>query len=311
MKRSFLNNNFGPDDKARFGPKRVDESEEAYKERAEREKIAKATTSSGHGMLYRLGWEVYKGRVMVEDRGYGGWNTDAALHYFDQIVPDQSERKLDVVSVAFGANDASVDVPENRKKGKIPNQAVPPSRFKSNLGTIVDKIRERQPDCRIVLATPSPCLPSMMFDSEFRDWNKKAVDVVINRTTPQVRVYAEIVRSVAAEKGVPVFDQFAALEDRADDREIYTDGLHLSKAGYDILFERFIGFVAEHFPDHDPLGTKSESGSGTVPVKVPPKPEFGSLVEVFKVVGELEFEPPAAEEDRKMDLEFHDKFGPA
>jgi acyl-CoA thioesterase-1 len=77
----------------------------------------------------------YQGKVTLENRSVGGTDTAWALGMIDKVV----ELKPNLLIVAFGMNDAA---------GR------PASEYQENVQTLIDKVRDRLPECEFVLVAP-------------------------------------------------------------------------------------------------------------------------------------------------------------
>ena len=95
-------------------------------------------------------------------------------------------------------------------------------------------------ETRIVLITPPPVNTDM--------WNNRSRD--FDRT----REYAEAVKEVARETQLPALDTWTALFEAGGSTmggcaKFLTDGLHLSSAGYKIIYDLLIKAITEHYPE--------------------------------------------------------------
>jgi isoamyl acetate esterase len=128
---------------------------------------------------------------------------------------------VQLLTIWFGANDATVP-PENP-------QHVPLDRFKANLVRLVDMVKSPtsayySPDTRIILITPPPV--------NTYQWEE-------GRNFVKTHSYAIAVKEVGEQVGVPVADVWTAIWDAAGHNEqalapLLSDGLHLSKDGYEV-----------------------------------------------------------------------------
>ena len=132
--------------------------------------------------------------------------------------------RVQLLTIWFGANDACL--PGFR-------QHVPLSQFSENITTMVRSIRAPEsplysPETRIFLITPPPIhVPSMREDIQ----PTRAFDIT--------KAYAEEVKKIGEVEKVPVVDAWtgvweAAGENKEAVKAFLTDGLHLSKAGYEV-----------------------------------------------------------------------------
>ena len=80
----------------------------------------------------------------------------------------------------------------------------------------------------------------------------------------QVRIYAQAVRDLAAELGVPLFDTFALFESREGGFDLIGDGCHPYVEGHQLIADGMLSLVDE--PPHAP-GPNVIAGSRPV---VPP-----------------------------------------
>ena len=130
---------------------------------------------------------------------------------------------MQLLTIWFGANDA---VPPPSP------QHVPRDRYKANLVHLVNMVKSPtsahySPDTRIILITPPPV---NTYERE-------------DRVFAETKSYAEAVKEVGAQMGVPVADvwteiwEAAGRDERACERFLY-DGLHLNDAGYEVRSSR-------------------------------------------------------------------------
>lgn len=127
--------------------------------------------------------------------------------------------KVQLLTIWFGANDAAPPPSP---------QHVPLDRFKANLVHLVNIVKSptspyHSPDTRIILITPPPV--------NSYQWT--------TRIFAETQAYAEAVKEVGAQVGVPVADVWTEIWDAAghDERScgrFLYDGLHLNAAGYEV-----------------------------------------------------------------------------
>ncbi|KAI8983563.1 SGNH hydrolase-type esterase domain-containing protein [Pilobolus umbonatus] len=177
---------------------------------------------------------IYQRRVDVFNRGFSGFNTDWSLPITSQILPTVEQQKKDessvlLMTIFFGANDAALP---------FSPQHVPLERYKSNLKTMIDLVKDPQSDhynprLRLVLITPPPV-------NEV-DWKKRCEEegIKLNRTNESARMYSEAVNAVGKEKGVVVIDIWSHLMEKVNKEnyglsDFLSDGLHLTKQGYKV-----------------------------------------------------------------------------
>lgn len=126
---------------------------------------------------------------------------------------------MQLLTIWFGANDAAPPPSP---------QHVPRDRYKANLAHLVDMVKSPtsayySPDTRIILITPPPV--------NTYQWTE--------RIFTETKLYAEAVKELGAQVGVPVADvwteiwEAAGRDERACEQFLH-DGLHLNAAGYEV-----------------------------------------------------------------------------
>jgi lysophospholipase L1-like esterase len=88
----------------------------------------------------------YHVKADILNRGFSGYNTRMILPLVDSIFSSKIEN-VQLVTVWLGSNDSSISA-----------QGVPVEEFKQNLSKIVDKIKQLQPKCKILMITPQVLL---------------------------------------------------------------------------------------------------------------------------------------------------------
>jgi len=169
-----------------------------------------------------------------------------ALPVWEQIIAKRGEvpvqphtPRVRLITIWLGANDAS-----------LPGftQHVPLSRFSENLTTMVRAIRAPEsqwysPKTRLLLITPPPIhVPSMEVDMQ----PTRAFDVT--------KAYAEEVKKVGEAENVPVVDAWSRIWEAAGQNKeavkgFFTDGLHLGKSGYEVVFVALEEAIIQRYPE--------------------------------------------------------------
>jgi len=189
------------------------------------------------GFAQRLA-SVYARKLDVINRGFSGYQTDWAIPVFEQIFAKQHEQlhvpKVQLLTIWYGANDAA-PFPSS--------QHVPRDRFKANLIHLVDMVKSPtsayySPHTRIILITPPPVNTHQWPDRDFG----------------QTKLYAETVKEVGEQTGVPVADVWteiweAAGQDEKSCENFLYDGLHLNAEGYEIVFNSIMKVIAGKYPE--------------------------------------------------------------
>ena len=120
------------------------------------------------------------------------------------------------------------------------SQHVPLPEYKTNLGSIVDNMRNMlSPSCAIILISPPP------MDAEA--WVKHSLNN--NRTLEQSDAYRKACSEVAMEKKTHFVDAWQAIMNSKDWKECLCDGLHLSGEGNDILYQEVLKSIQTNVPE--------------------------------------------------------------
>lgn len=187
---------------------------------------------------------LYVRKLDILNRGFSGYNTNWALPVWEQLIAKRGEvqhytPRVQLITIWFGANDAC-----------LPGctQHVPLSRFSENLTMMVRAIRAPEsqwysPETRLLLITPPPIhVPSMN------------VDMQPTRTFDVTKAYAEEVKKVGETENVPVVDAWSRIWEAAGNnkevvKSFLTDGLHLGKSGYEVVFVALEEAIIQQYPE--------------------------------------------------------------
>ncbi|ORX57364.1 SGNH hydrolase [Hesseltinella vesiculosa] len=200
----------------------------------------------------------YQRKLDVFNRGFSGYNTDWALPLLRQILPTvetqrQTPARIELMTIFFGANDAA-----------IPGAAqhVPLDRYKSNLLTMLDLIKNPQspyynPNIRLILITPPPL-------NEVQ-WRQRCIEFGndMDRYAHVTKEYAMTVKELAKEKNIVCADIWSRVTEKAQASEngladYLFDGLHLNGNGYKELHSLLMELIGKHFPEIHPDALEME-----------------------------------------------------
>ncbi|GAA5994136.1 hypothetical protein JCM11641_003833, partial [Rhodosporidiobolus odoratus] len=189
----------------------------------------------------------YTRKLDVMNRGLSGYNTRWAVPCLKEWLPkkDSDEPKTQLMTIWLGANDSALP-------GEP--QHVPIDDYTSNLREIISLIRSptspyHSPSASLILITPPPIYPP--------DWAivraSRGLPDRPDREQSNTKAYAEAVKRLGEEEGVPVVDAYSAIWDAAGGKEgnlkpFFTDGLHLKVKGYEFVVEGVKRVIAEHYP---------------------------------------------------------------
>ncbi|KAH7417825.1 GDSL Lipase/Acylhydrolase family protein-like protein [Cadophora sp. MPI-SDFR-AT-0126] len=214
--------------------------------------------SMGFGMAAEL-QAAYVRRFDVINRGYSGYNTNHAVDIITRALPTPEQASMKFLTIWFGANDAN--------KNPTQGQYVPPEQFKFNLLAIINHPAVKTHSPNIILITPPPFEESLLVELQ-KVWGATGE----TRKAKDAQEYAEIVKQVGKEAGVPVVDAWGLCMEKAGWRaesgevlpggdaevrsavlaDLLHDGLHLSPSGYKIVFDGLVAVMKKHWPEFPP-----------------------------------------------------------
>ncbi|CCM03909.1 uncharacterized protein FIBRA_06060 [Fibroporia radiculosa] len=200
-----------------------------------------------HGFAQRLAF-AYNRKLDVINRGMSGYNTEWIIPVFEQCFATQNEQqhvpKVRLLTIWLGANDAATEGTP---------QYVPLPAYSANLAKLVRTVTDSasahySPVTRILLLTPPPV--------NTHQWaaHRAEQNQTLDRNFEKTRTYAQAVRDVGKQVGVPVVDLWTALWDACGHveeqlSEYLSDGLHLTDRGYAIVFDEIMKSVSENYPE--------------------------------------------------------------
>ncbi|KAJ5171888.1 hypothetical protein N7492_004481 [Penicillium capsulatum] len=200
--------------------------------------------------------EAYSRKLDIVNRGFSGYTTAHAVKVFPRFFPSPQIANVRLMTIFFGANDATVPTHV---------QHVPLDQFRDNLKSIIQHPATQAQNPRIMILTPPPVNE---YQLEKFDADKNTAHP--SRTASLTKLYAEAAQEVGTSLGVPVVDVWAAFMASAGWKEgqpligsrdvpdleefncLFTDGLHLTPAGYRIVYSEIMKAIRQHWPDQDP-----------------------------------------------------------
>ena len=220
--------------------------------------------------------DIYQRRCDVYNRGMSGYNTDWFLRYlntkegeFDvfgmMADTDSSNNSVKLVTIFFGANDASCIV-------KNPRHHVPLSRFELNLKEIVSKCQMHYgQSVKFIFITPPPVCHQSRLEFQIKKFKEKATGE-LERTLQLSGAYANVVERVAKELKVPCLNVWKEMQEGlststetsssldGETKEVkegekhpwsiyLSDGLHLSREGNLFVGKRLATLISQVYPD--------------------------------------------------------------
>ncbi|EPS29415.1 hypothetical protein PDE_04364 [Penicillium oxalicum 114-2] len=200
--------------------------------------------------------DAYRRQMDVVNRGFGGYTTAHAIKIVHEILPSPETAKVRLMTIFFGANDACV--PSHV-------QHVPIEIYKENLQKIIQHPATQAHNPRLIIITPPPVNEYQL--KEFDDAKDTAHP---SRTAQRAKEYAEAAKEVGAALKVPVADVWGTFMSTVGWQEgqaligsrdlpanhgfsnLFTDGLHLTAAGYRLVYDEVRKTIKNNYPDLDP-----------------------------------------------------------
>ncbi|KAJ9121534.1 hypothetical protein QFC22_002152 [Naganishia vaughanmartiniae] len=203
--------------------------------------------------------DAYQRKMDVLNRGFGDYNTEWALPLFKRLFPlrwDPSQfPQIKMIVIWLGTNDAVVPddapspVPDDAEYTS--GRSVPLAKYVANLNKMIDSLTDSYseyylPGVRIALVTPPPVVISM------REPGRAKVD--LEHTRKYKDACLSIGKQWSRKSGgrVQPVDCWKAITDAAqgeDDTAIkpfFTDGVHLSSSGYEVVFDELIRIIQKN-----------------------------------------------------------------
>jgi len=165
--------------------------------------------------------------VQVINAGVNGDISATAIHRLER---DVLQYKPYYVSIMFGVNDAGYYRPATDSMADTPR--VTAQDFRSNLKAIIEAVQKVH--AKPVLVTPVP-MNSAYAHKDFPAYVENGLNYLVDE-------YADIIRGLSLETGVPLIDVHRAFSTDPITDKLVPDGIHPNRAGH-----RFIGdiFVRE------------------------------------------------------------------
>lgn len=164
------------------------------------------------------------GYYTMDIKGFPGYTTRAALPLAPRLFTKDYLRNVHYFIIFFGHNDSWQD---------DCTLGVPLSQYKDNLLIMVKLLLEDgMVKDRIMLVTPG-----WYHAADWSEYQNKNLGTNITKSFDHCRLYAEATQQVAQETGVALIDWFKITSNYKPLRELFCDGLHLSKKGAKLLFD--------------------------------------------------------------------------
>ncbi|KZO97776.1 SGNH hydrolase [Calocera viscosa TUFC12733] len=183
--------------------------------------------------------QAYIRKLDVVNRGYGGYNSRFLYEVVKQMAVEEGTKglsKVALVTLFIGANDSTDAVMNPRQHVALPLYK---EKVKAILALFPATVAK-------ILIAPPPSQPDR--------FSKLIGQVSPDRSNEVTKQYADAIVEVGLEIGVPVvnlFTEFTKIPESEWDR-LFSDGLHLTAAGYEILSSALASLIKTKYPALDP-----------------------------------------------------------
>lgn len=209
--------------------------------------------------------DTYARKLDVVNRGLSGYNTMQALRALPLCIPKPEQAKVRFLLIFFGMNDARI-----RGSPGGPDQSTSVDEYRRYIRYMANHPSVRaHKDVRIILVTTPPIdeRKALLADQE------KYPDLcpVLRRAAISTAIYAQAMRTLGQELGIPVLDIYTAMLARSGHgrettpipgsleapknptlQSYLTDGLHFSGEGYRLLFGQLMALIERTWSDQMP-----------------------------------------------------------
>ncbi|WWD22205.1 hypothetical protein CI109_106696 [Kwoniella shandongensis] len=224
------------------------------------------TQTTQNDTLYQHLSEYFERRLDVVNRGHGGFNTEWTIPVLKRaltpkVKADQGHgQKIRVMTLWLGTNDAALPPAATH---------VPVDQYKANLHEIISLVKSPDspyysPETKIILLTPPPVIAEV--------WRKGVADwaILSGLMSPEEMVaerdhdpkvmagYAKACLEVGQEAGLDAINVHAGIIEAAGGDSpakllpYFSDGIHMTGKGYDVVFTLFKELIERKYPKLTP-----------------------------------------------------------
>jgi lysophospholipase L1-like esterase len=174
----------------------------------------------------------------IANAGVGGNTTAMARQRFEA---DVLSRKPALVVISFGINDSAIDVWKGDTEPRVAQR-----QYEENLRHFVHALRDR--GTSVILMTPNPLVWTPLTQAQYGRPPYDAADP--GGFNLRLRDYAEVVRTIGVEEGVPVIDVYRISGERAGEPglcRLLLDGMHPNDRLHRIVADELLEIIPEVF----------------------------------------------------------------
>lgn len=168
----------------------------------------------------------------IINRGLSGYNSEWCLKVAPQILNEYSHLELTIVFI--GVNDCYLPI--------NPQQHVPLDRYRRNLAEILAIAKTKG---RVLVLCPT------FVDIDAWERQRISVGKVLDRSVDFTKQYHDACYEVATECACASVKTWTYFVD-ASQEDMFTDGLHLSSSGNDLMFKLITDAIENNWPELKP-----------------------------------------------------------
>lgn len=178
--------------------------------------------------------DIYARKADILLRGYFGWNSRRAVEVLDQVFPKSAVNQPSLVIVYFGGNDSMGP----HSSGLGPH--VPLQEYIENMRKIATHLKSLSESIRLIFVSSPP-----VDEAKIRENRSSALSEIV-RTNDLCRRYSDACVDLCRDMDIKVVDLWTAMQKREDWlTACFTDGIHLSEEGSNIVVEEILKVLKE------------------------------------------------------------------
>lgn len=160
----------------------------------------------------------------LDVRGFEGYNSALGLELMPKLFPRSYLEKVEIFIPFFGHNDSWHEL--------FP-MALPPDEYEKNMRGIIKYLEENGLEkSKIVMITPA-----WYHDESFLEFLRETKMPAFGKKLEHAQKYGEAVLRIAKDNNLDVVDFFEITRKQDPLKEIFCDGVHLSRKGARLLYD--------------------------------------------------------------------------
>ncbi|KAI3634594.1 hypothetical protein MIR68_007505 [Amoeboaphelidium protococcarum] len=178
----------------------------------------------------------YVRKAQIINHGYGGYNSEWLRCVIDYLLKDLNNVHL--VIIFIGTNDAVLpNLPNGQSKQHVSVQL-----YKDNLKFMIDRVKLKLPRSEVILISPT------LFDEAQWTAYRNSQGKVCDRSNTNTALYSHACMDLTSQVSATVNLLKAFQYYDGPPRDLFTDGLHFSQIGNQLLYEELDRVIRQHLP---------------------------------------------------------------